>query len=110
MTQATLKPDESPEGAAGASANKLEAAVALMAFVTLSFAGVVVELQADALGMFFKTQLSSSSGEEISIPALKEVENLTVTSVFFMFVKWWRSVRPKKAVKANNILIQEECK
>lgn len=110
MTQATLKPDESPKGAADASASKLEATVALVAFVTLFFAAVVVGLQADALGMFFETHLSSSSGEETSIPALKEVENVMVTSVFFMFVKWWKSVRPKKAIKANNILIQEECK
>lgn len=110
MTQAALKPDESPKGAADASANKLEATVALVAFVTLFFVAVVVGLQADALGMFFETQLSSSSGEETSIPALKEVENVMVTSVFFMFVKWWKSVRPKKAIKANNILIQEECK
>lgn len=110
MCRTTLKPGESPKGAADASANKLEATVALVAFVTLFFAAVVVGLQADALGMFFETQLSSSSGEETSIPALKEVENVMVTSVFFMFVKWWKSVRPKKAIKANNILIQEECK
>lgn len=54
MTQATLKPDERPEGAADVSANKLEATVALMAFVTLFFAGIVIGLQADALGMFVR--------------------------------------------------------
>lgn len=50
MTQATLKADERPKGAADVSTNKLEATVAPMAFVTLFFAGIVVGLQADALG------------------------------------------------------------
>lgn len=54
MTQTTLKPDERARDAADVSANKLEAAVALMAFVTLFFAGVVVGLWADALGMFVR--------------------------------------------------------
>lgn len=54
MAQATLKPDERPEGAADVSASKLEATVALMGFVTLFFAGMVVGLQADALGMIVR--------------------------------------------------------
>lgn len=54
MTQATFTPDERPEGAVDASANRLEATVALVAFVTIFFAGVLVGFQAGALGMFVR--------------------------------------------------------